>query len=181
MVQMGKHYGFPVYINVGLTDAKTLDVQAGIEKSATMVLGALAGADLFGHAGICGTDHGGSLVWLAIDNELMAYVKRIARGFQVAESTLATEVIHAVGPTGSFLTEEHTVKHFRRALWLPSPIWTRQAWTTWENEGRTSMAARALSEVKHLLAAHKPPPMDEALSREVDRIVACAQRELATA
>ena len=29
--QMGKHYGLPVYINVGLTDAKVPDAQAGME------------------------------------------------------------------------------------------------------------------------------------------------------
>ena len=80
MVQMGKFYGLPVYINVGLTDAKLLDAQAGTEKAATLVLGALAGADMFGHAGICGTDHAGSLAWLMADNEIMAYVKRITRG-----------------------------------------------------------------------------------------------------
>ena len=75
MVQMGRFYGFPVYINVGLTDAKTLDVQAGIEKGATLMIGALAGADTFGHTGICGTDHGASLEWLVADDETMAYVK----------------------------------------------------------------------------------------------------------
>jgi trimethylamine--corrinoid protein Co-methyltransferase len=72
MTQLGRHYGFPVYINVGLTDAKNLDLQAGIEKGATLALGALAGADLFGHAGVRGADHGASLLWLCADNELMA-------------------------------------------------------------------------------------------------------------
>ncbi|MDH4239442.1 MAG: trimethylamine methyltransferase family protein, partial [Phycisphaerae bacterium] len=91
-VQMGRFYGFPVYINVGLTDAKVPDVQAGIEKGSSMMLGALAGADTFGHAGICGTDHGASLIWLAIDDELMAYVKRVVRGFDINEETVATEV-----------------------------------------------------------------------------------------
>jgi len=85
MTEMGKYYGLPVYINVGLTDAKTLDAQAGSEKSATMTLGALAGADMFGHAGICGTDHAGSLEWLAADHELMGYVKRIAQGYDVTK------------------------------------------------------------------------------------------------
>jgi trimethylamine--corrinoid protein Co-methyltransferase len=119
MVQMGKLYGLPVYINVGLTDAKVLDAQAGMEKAATLALGALAGADMFGHAGICGTDHAGSLAWLMADNEAMAYVKRITRGFEINPDTLATEVIQAVGPAGSFLAEEHTVEHFRRELWAP--------------------------------------------------------------
>ncbi len=178
MVQMGRFYGFPVYINVGLTDSKILDAQAGIEKGSTIILGALAGADMFGHAGICGTDHGAGLAWLAVDDAMVAYVKRIVRGFEVNADTLATDVVSAVGPTGSYLAEEHTVKHFREELWLPAAAWTRQTWDVWEAQGRSSMSARVLEEVAHILATHKPEPIDEALAREIDRIVQCAKREL---
>jgi trimethylamine---corrinoid protein Co-methyltransferase len=177
MVQMGRFYGLPVYINVGLTDAKILDVQAGLEKAATLTLGALAGADMFGHAGICGTDHAGSLVWLMADNEAMAYVKRIAPGFEVNPETLATDVIHAVGPAGSFLAEEHTVQHFRQELWPPGPAWTRQGYGAWEQTGRTSMADRLASEVTRILSTHHVAPPNEALACEIDRIVACAKVE----
>jgi len=178
MVQIARFYGFPVYVNVGITDAKVPDAQAGMEKGASMVLGVLAGANTFGHAGICGTDHGGSLPWLLIDNELMAYVKRIARGFEVNADTLATEVVHAVGPGGNYLAEEHTVRHFRHEIWIPGPMWMRDTWDGWESGGRTSMGERAASEVRRILAAHEPEPMDEALAQEVDRIVESARREL---
>jgi len=178
MVQMGKFYGLPVYINVGLTDAKLLDAQAGIEKAATLTLGALAGADMFGHAGICGTDHAGSLAWLMADNEIMAYVKRITRGFEINPETLATDVIRAVGPAGSFLAEAHTVEHFRQELWPPGPAWTRQGFSEWERTGRTSMRDRMVSEVLHVLSRHQAPPIDDALAREIDRIVVCAEGEL---
>lgn len=178
MVQMGRFYGLPVYINVGLTDSKLPDAQAGIEKGASMVLGALAGADMFGHAGICGADHGASLTWLAIDNELMGYVKRVVRGFEVNAETLAAKVIGSVGPSGSFLAEPHTVEYFRRELWIPGPAWTRQTWGTWEGEGRKSMADRVLAVVRDILASHEPEPLDDGLAREIDRIVECAKREL---
>jgi trimethylamine---corrinoid protein Co-methyltransferase len=178
MVQMGRFYGFPVYINVGLTDSKVLDVQAGIEKASTMVLGALAGADTFGHAGICGTDHGASLAWLAVDDAIIGYVKRIVRGFEINPDTLAADLVKTLGPAGSYLAEEHTVKHFRDELWLPGRTWTRQTWDLWEAEGRHSMEERVLEEVNHILKTHNAAPMDGALSEEIDRIVECAKREL---
>ncbi len=178
MVQLGRFYGFPVYINVGLTDSKTPDAQAGMEKSASMVLGALAGADTFGHAGICGADHGGSLAWLVIDDELMAYVKRIVRGFEVDTETLAVEVVSTVGPAGNYLSEDHTVRHFRHELWLPGPAWTREVWGAWESGGRSSMADRANDRVRQILATNKLEPMDEKMSREIDRVVEAARREL---
>jgi trimethylamine--corrinoid protein Co-methyltransferase len=179
MAQLAHHYGLPVYINVGITDAKLPDAQAGIEKGATMILGMLAGADTFGHAGICGTDHGGSLPWLYIDNELMAYVKRVARGFDVTAETLAADVVSRVGPGGSYLAEEHTVRHFREEIWFPGAAWTRDMWESWEEAGSTSMGDRATAGVKQILETHQPEPIEEGLAREIDRIVAAARKELA--
>jgi trimethylamine--corrinoid protein Co-methyltransferase len=172
MVQIARSYGFPVYINVGLTDAKVLDAQAGVEKAATLLLGVLAGADTFGHCGICGTDHAASLLWLACDDEVMNYVKRIARGFTVDEEHLAADIVRAVGPAGNFLAEEHTVRHFREELWLPDPTWTRQAYDLWRADGGGgSFADRLYRHVDGILAAHQPEPLDESLVKEIDQIV----------
>lgn len=178
MVQIARSYGFPVYINVGLTDAKLPDAQAGAEKAATLLLGVLAGADTFGHCGICGTDHAGSLLWLALDHEIMNYLKRIAQGFPVDGEHLATDVIHTVGPAGNFLAEEHTVRHFRAAMWLPSPAWTRQTYDLWRTSGGTSFADRLCEQVTGILAAHQPPAIEESLAREIDGIVGHARRDL---
>ena len=178
MVRMATFYGFPCYVNVGLTDAKVPDAQAGIEKATSLLLGVMAGADTFGHCGICGTDHAGSLLWLALDNEIMDYVKRVARGLEVNTETLATDVVGAVGPGGNFLAERHTVEHFRRELWLPGPAWTRQSWDGWETAGKTSMAERIVEQVEDLLATHKLESLDQDLAAEVDRIVQCAQQDL---
>ncbi|MCJ7736159.1 MAG: trimethylamine methyltransferase family protein [Anaerolineae bacterium] len=178
LVQIARSYGFPVYVNVGITDAKILDAQAGIEKGETMVLGAMAGADTFGHAGICGTDHGASLPWLVVDDALMAYTKRIKRGFAVDADTLATDVVNAVGPGGNYLTQDHTMRHFRKEIWRPDALWTRQSWDEWADEGGGSMGDRARARVRNILATHEPEPIDETLAREIDRIVESARREL---
>jgi trimethylamine---corrinoid protein Co-methyltransferase len=178
MVQLGHFYGLPVYINVGLTDSKRLDGQAGIEKGTTLTLGALAGGELFGHAGICGTDHGASLEWLVADDELMSYVKRIVRGFEVTPELLAPEVVHTVGPGGNFLAEPHTVAHYRQELWMPGAVWTRQAYPSWETSGQSTMGDRIRARVREILAQHQVDPLDAALARELDRIAACARREL---
>ena len=177
MVQMARHYGFPVYVNVGLTDAKLPDAQAGVEKAASLLLGALAGADTFGHCGICGTDHAGSLLWLYLDNEVAAYVKRMARGFEVDAEKIAAEIVQKVGPGGNFLAEEHTVRNFRQELWLPGPAWTRQSWDGWADGGRLSMAERITEQIKQILGTHEREPLETELANEVDAIVETAKRE----
>jgi trimethylamine--corrinoid protein Co-methyltransferase len=178
MVQIAQHYGFPVYVNVGLTDAKVPDSQAGMEKGSTMLLGALAGADTFGHCGICGTDHAGSLLWLYMDNELGNYLKRIIRGFDVTFETLAEEVVREVGPAGNFLAEEHTVRHFRNEFWLSGPAWTRDSWDRWVQQGSRSFAERSTDQIRSILSDHDPDQMDPKLTREIDRIVDCARNDL---
>jgi len=177
MAQIARAYGFPAYVNVGLTDAKVPDAQAGAEKAATLLMGTLAGADTFGHCGICGTDHAGSLLWLAFDNELMHYVRRMTQGFAVDDEHLAAGVIDAVGPAGNFLAEEHTVRHFREAIWLPSSAWTRQPYDLWQGDGATSFADRLHSQVGDILKTHESKPLDNALVREIDRIVEHAGKE----
>ena len=178
MTQIGKHYGLPVYVNVNLSDSKSLDAQAGMEKMGTLVPAMLAGADLFGHAGILGEDHGASLLWLIVDNEAIDFAKRLLKGFQVDEDRLAAAAIADVGPGGNFLFHPHTRSHFRQEQWFPSDLWARQTYEAWEAEGAKTITDRAIAKVDHILAHHQPEPIDPLLSQEIDRIVETARREL---
>jgi trimethylamine---corrinoid protein Co-methyltransferase len=178
LCELGKWYGFPVYVNVNLTDSKRLDAQAGMEKIGSLLQGMLAGADLFGHAGILGADHGGCLTWLAADNQAAAFAQRIAAGFAIDAEHLAEEVIAAVGPGGNYLAEAHTVRYYRKELWLPGSLWTRAPYDPWEADGAKDFEARLVEQVDHLLATHTSPPLDPALAAELDAIVAAAGKEL---
>jgi trimethylamine---corrinoid protein Co-methyltransferase len=178
MAEIGKSYGLPVYLNVNLTDVKTLDAQAGIEKMGSLLLGMLAGADLLGHAGIVGTDHGGSLSWLVVDNEAWAFVRRILNGFEVDADRLAFPIIAGVGPGGNYLSLEHTVRHFRKELWVPGQLWERDSYEAWLERGSQTMEQRAAARVDQILST-QVEPIDPVLEAEIDRIVACARRELA--
>lgn len=178
MSQMGKFYQFPTYINVNLTDAKALDVQAGAEKVGSFILGAISGADLFGHAGIVGTDHGASLLWLVIDDELMEYVKRILGGFEVNPETLALPVITDIGPGGNYLTHNHTLAHFRKELWIPRQTWSRDTYEIWASKGARTMGTRAADRLNQILTQHEPLPMEPDLAKEIDRIQEFARKEL---
>jgi len=178
MTQIGKAYGFPVGINVGLTDAKIPDAQAGLEKGMTLLMGALAGADIFGHMGIAGADQGASLPQLVIDNEMAAYVRRITKGFEVNAETLAVEVVERVGIGGNFLAEPHTVAHFRREVMFPKLL-DRCDWDTWLTGGGQDMLARATACVDGWVAGHQVKPLAEYQRREIETIVADATARLA--
>jgi len=177
MVEMGQHYGFPVYINVGLTDAKVPDAQAGLEIAASLEAGMLAGADIFGHMGISGVDQATSLPMLVLQHEAIDYLERMARGFEVSTETLAVDVIASTGPGGNYLAHEHTVRHFREELWFPR-ILDRQFYDNWDRGGRKETAERARALLEDIVRKHEPAPVQPALEREMDRIVAASRRRL---
>ncbi len=178
MVQIARSYGLPAYINVGLSDANALDVQSGLERGITFILGALAGANLCGHFGILGADQAAHLPLLVVDNQMVAYTRRIMRSFEVNQETLAVELIKEIGPAGQYLGHEHTAAHFRREFWIPPLLWNRLDWDVWRSEGGQSMAERAAQQVEDILTSHQLEPIEEDLEREIDAIVDAAQKHL---
>ncbi|HOT49429.1 MAG TPA: trimethylamine methyltransferase family protein [Candidatus Hydrogenedentes bacterium] len=177
MTQMGKHYGLPVYINVGLTDSKIPDAQAGIEAGITLVCGALAGADIFGHLGISGVDLGTSLPMLVMQHEIIGYVERILRGIAFDDDALGFDTIRKVGPGGNYLAEEHTALHFQSELWFPQLL-DRNFWEPWRELARKDMLSRCRAMKDDLLANHACEPLPGDVQRDVDRLLADARRIL---
>jgi trimethylamine--corrinoid protein Co-methyltransferase len=177
MTQMGKHYGLPVYINVGLTDSNRPDAQAGLESGVTLMLGAAAGADIFGHMGISGVDQAASLDILALQHEVIAYVESVMRNVDVSDEALGLGVIREVGPGGTFIDHPHTAERFRDELWTPS-ILNREYYQAWHDAGAVSAEERCRERKRQILKTHRPEPVSPDVDRELDRIVAAARRHL---
>ncbi len=180
MTQMGKHYGLPVYINVGLTDAKRPDAQAGLEAGVTLAMGAAAGADIFGHMGISGVDQAASLDMLVFQDEVIAYVESTMRQMDFSDEAIGIAELEEVGPGGTFIDRVHTAEHFRKELWMPRLL-DRDYYQAWLDGGATSMEDRCGDRRRDLLTCHRVEPLSDDLQRELDRIVAAARAELTKA
>ena len=159
MTQMGKHYGLPVYVNVGLTDSKRPDGQAGMEAGVTLLSGALAGADIFGHLGIGGVDQGASLPMLMLQHELIGYVERILRGIEVSDETLGLDVIREVGHDGSSWRSRTPSSTSARSCGSRN-CWTANYWSTWLEGGAGTLYDRCVRQKEKALAEHQPVPLD---------------------
>jgi trimethylamine--corrinoid protein Co-methyltransferase len=177
MTEVGKHYGLPVYINVGLTDAKRPDAQAGLEAGITLMLGAAAGADIFGHMGISGVDQASSLDMLVFQNEVIGFVESVLRAIDFADETFALDVVREVGPGGSYIGTEHTAQSFRRALWFPKLL-DRRFYDAWLTGGAESLEDRCRRRTEDLLATHEPEPMREDQVAAIDEVLSAARRDL---
>lgn len=178
MTQMGKSYGLPVYINVGLTDSKRPDAQAGLEVGTTLMLGAAAGADIFGHMGISGVDQASSLDMLLMQNEAISYVESVMRELDFSDEAFGLDVIEQVGPGGTFIDQVHTAQHFRRELWFPELL-DRNYYQAWLDGGARTMEERCRERKHQLLKDHVVEPVSSELDRALDEIAAAARRQLA--
>jgi trimethylamine--corrinoid protein Co-methyltransferase len=177
MTQMGKSYGFPVYVNAGLTDSKSPDAQAGLECALTLMLGVAAGADIFGHMGICGVDQASSLDMLVMQSEIISYVESVARNINFGEDHFAIDIIDNVGPQGSFIGTKHTRKHFRSELWIPTLL-DRYYYKSWKENGATNMEERCRKYKEEILAKYEPQHIDKNLDIRINEIVKNAKHNL---
>jgi len=165
-------YRCPTGIHAGKTDACVPNAQAGFEKALSTLVPVLFGAvgiGTLGQVNVAGITY--SPVQLVIDNEIVAYIRRILRGFDVTRQTLAVDLIHEVGPGGNYLSHPHTALNFRREFYL-SDVVERIPWNAWELEELRGIEARAAAKAAAILAEHDPHPLARDQERAIDDIVA---------
>jgi len=178
--QVGKHLGLPTHAYMGMSDAKVVDVQSGLESGIGAVLGALAGVNMISGPGMLDFESCFSLEKLVVDAEIVAMAKRLARGIQEdageVGGTLAVELIRQVGHAGGFLKTRHTREWFRREQFIPSPVIDRDVRQTWLDKGATTCADRARQRVEQLIAAYQPKPLAPEVIRALEEITLRAAR-----
>jgi trimethylamine--corrinoid protein Co-methyltransferase len=156
-LQLGRFYGYEAYVNSALTDACVPDFQSGFEKGMTGMVALLAGAGGIGAQGIVGADQGTSFEQLVIDNEWTSAFNHIFElGVEVNAETLGVDVIQKVGVGGSFLAEEHTLRHARQTYWK-ADLFNQASWDSWMANGGKDVHVKAHEKVQAILAKHYPP------------------------
>jgi len=164
-------YRCPSGIHAGKTDACVPNAQAGFEKALstlTPVLFGAIGIGTLGQVNVAGITY--SPVQLVIDNEIVGYIRRILRGFDVNDATLALDVIKEIGPGGNFLTHPHTAASFRKEFYF-SDVVERIPHNAWELQEFKGIEARAAAKVARILADHDPHPLSKDKERRIDEIV----------
>jgi len=169
--QLARYYGLPSRGTGGTTDSKIPDIQAGLEKTATLLMAASAGINfIYDAAGALESTLTASFEQAVIDNEICGMVARALRGIDVNDETLAIDVIENVGPRGQYLSQKHTLKHLKREQYLPKII-KREKREEWEKAGSKDLWKIAREEVKKILKEHQPEPLDKDVEKELEKIV----------
>ncbi len=178
---VGKAFGLTTNMMHGTTDSKLPDAQAAMERTFALMMPALAGADCITMAGsLLDFALSASYEQLVIDDEIVEYVKRIAKGSVIDKATLAEEEIMDLPFGGHFIESSHTLEHFRSELYFPKLVDRRQ-WEAWYEDGAQAMVTRARKKAEEIIADSEPvqglPPDRQ---QAVDEFVAeiCVKHEV---
>ncbi len=171
------YYGLPVWGEAGCSDAGSLDEQAAMESMASIMMASLDRCNLVHNVGYLGQGLVGSVASVVMCSEIISYVRRIMRGFDISRDRIGLNVINEVGPGGNYLAEEHTLKYFREEHWVPQFI-NRQSPETWTKEGGKRHGEIVAEKALDILATHQPDRLPNESIKRLDEIIEKSKPDL---
>jgi trimethylamine--corrinoid protein Co-methyltransferase len=162
-------YHLPVWGFSGCSDSKLPDLQAGIESALWILWTALSGANLIHDVGYIESGLTCSYEMMVVNNETIAFVRRLLGGMRITPETLALDLIDRVGPGGDYLGTDHTAAHFRK-VWYPQ-VFDRQNYDRWSQKGERSTRERARRIAQKLIAEHEPESLPESAFTTMKEII----------
>ncbi|OLN26320.1 trimethylamine methyltransferase family protein [Desulfosporosinus metallidurans] len=164
--EMARFYNVPSGGYIGLTNAHSNDAQSGYETGMNTTGALLAGADLFNMGGLLGSLMAFDFGKAVIDNEIALMLKRMKKGYEYSEENLCLDLIAKVGPGGSYMDLDHTMKNMRTVAVLPK-VATREMRRRWEDQGKPDAHSRAMKEANKILSKPNKSRFSEELDAKI--------------
>jgi trimethylamine--corrinoid protein Co-methyltransferase len=163
-VQIGKHLGLPTHAYMGLSDAKIVDGQAGLETGMGALSAALAGANVISGPGMLDFESCQSLEKIVLDNEICGMALRMVRGIEARGDRLGGDLYGDIYDGEHFLASEETLRWFREEMNQAGSVIDRDTYDVWKSHGKKSAWDRACEEVERIMSSYKTEPLpDDAL------------------
>jgi trimethylamine--corrinoid protein Co-methyltransferase len=110
-------------------------------------------------------------------DEIISYVKRFIRGFDLDDIHIGLDVIREVGPGGEFLSTDQTMKMYKTEHWRPDQC-NRENLENWIMMGRKDWAEKSTEKAREILKTHTPAPLSETTSATLVEIRTEAETKL---
>ena len=175
-VQVGKELGMPTHSYLGMSDAKIVDAQCGLESSSAF-FAALAGANMVSGPGMMDYESCLSYEKMVVDAEILGMAKRLVAGIDGRQTPIALDIMQELGHKGNYLKHPHTRKWFREEMYIPSEVIDRDTVEAWEKKGSKSTWDRAGDRVDELLTKYQPSLMSDDVKKELRDITTRAANE----
>lgn len=170
MTELARFYGLPNFTEAGCSNAPLPDAQAGMEASIGLLLNQLCGANLVHDVGYIDGGKTGSLPFLVMCDDFISAARYIGVGTEISREKIGVETITTVGPAGHYLSEEHTMKHFRSEIWMPT-VFNRMMYETWQQLGSKDCFELAKGKAKAILDGNMANMPDQKVVETINLIV----------
>ena len=176
ILQLARHYGLPAATSPVMGNNCQAH-QIMFERGTSMTMTALAGINEIG--GVGGIENGlaASPQLVVIENEMIAFTKRILEGIDISQETLAAQAIIQDDHKGNYLESPHTFKHLRKEIRFKASLFDGRSFLEWQKDPKT-IIDRAQEKMDAIMNHHKVPPLEEKLTLELDGILKTAKKEL---
>jgi len=175
--EVGKALNLPTHAYLGMSDAKVVDAQCGLESAGGTLMAALAGVNMVSGAGMMDFESCQSYEKLVIDAEIIGMAKRLIAGVETRDEPIALGLMRKLGHRADYLGQLHTAKWFSEEQYIPSSVIDRGSLEGWKKKGAKTAWERAEDRVDHLLTQYKPSPMSEDLRSELRAITLAAAQK----
>ncbi len=118
---IGKHLGLPTQSYMALSDAKTLDAQAGAETFGSALMAGLAGINSVSGPGMLDYVLTFCLPKLVFDNEVCGQVKRFLDETRIVDDLPTIDLVRAQLAEEHMITAPHTLAHWPQHLLRARP------------------------------------------------------------
>jgi trimethylamine--corrinoid protein Co-methyltransferase len=169
VAEMGRFYNLPNWGYAGHSDSCLMDEQAAADATFSVLVALLAGSNLVHDVGYVEAGLTTSPEMTVFAAEMISMMRCFVKGTSLDAEALALDVIHKVGPGGDFLTQQHTLKHFRK-LWQPA-LFDRRRIVDWAAAGNQRLGDRLRERTLSIIEEHRPEPLPTGVREEIDRIL----------
>ena len=177
LAQLGtSYYRMPAECPALVSDGFIFE-QLLAQKGMGTMMAAASGAAILSGAGTLDGGMASSLTQLVIDNEIVQITRRMWAKFDVNEEKIGLDAVHRVGPKGNFIADIHTFNHFRDEIRFYPTIFNFRTYSDWAKDSR-GVYERAKNKVNEILNKHEVPPLEDAVIKELDRILKAADKEI---
>ncbi|WP_417411004.1 trimethylamine methyltransferase family protein [Hoeflea sp.] len=169
--QLARRYGIP-YRTSNTCAANTLDAQSAYESMMSLWGVVQGGGNFVMHA--AGWMEGGltaSFEKFVMDVDMLQMVSEFLAPLDTSADALAMDAISEVGPGGHYFGTAHTLSRYETAFYSPILSDWRN-FESWSLAGQPTTYDHANRVWKETLANYEAPPLDEAISEELDAFVA---------
>ncbi len=175
--QVGKALGMPTHAYLGMSDAKVVDTQCGLESSGGAMMAALAGINMISGAGMLAFENCQSFEKLVIDAEIIGMAKKLVGGIEIRDNPIGLDLIREMGHDAEYFSHDHTYQWFRHEDYIPSMLIDRREPEDWERAGALTSWDRAKARVNELLGNYEPSSLPVELRTELRTIATRAAQK----